>query len=174
MAWGGRGPDGGKVAGRQSGPGRPTSANLLLRQLHGYAGLFTAPALLFFASTGVLQVLGLHQAHAGYTPPAAVAAIGMLHKDQVLSRPKRHRPADAGGAKDHARSGAAHADGPPPPPKLATTFLKAFTILAAGFLIVSTLFGVWMGLQDRRRRVIHAALLLAGFIIPGLLILGLR
>ena len=33
----------------------------LLRQIHLYLGVFTAPAILFFALSGVLQTFGLHE-----------------------------------------------------------------------------------------------------------------
>lgn len=196
---------------------RPLKLNLLLRRLHGYAGLLTAPTLLFFAFTGILQVLGLHEARDGYTPPALVAAMGLLHKDQVLSKPGRHRLSDAttthtvsgaggrdpGGdpeshdlhphdegvaaqpatSLDHDRTatppaagltGGKRADHARPRPKLATNLLKAFVIAAAVVLIVSTLFGAWMGLQDRRRRTTHLVLLVAGVVIPALLVIALR
>ena len=61
-----------------------------------------------------------------------------------------------------------------PAPKLATTLLKAFVIGAACLLVASTLLGVWIGLQDRRRRTTHLALLGIGLAVPLILVIALR
>ena len=70
-----------------------------LRTLHLYFGVFTAPALLFFAFTGALQSVPLHEASRGsdYKPPAWLVSIAHLHKKQTLDAPaKRARPKPAG------------------------------------------------------------------------------
>src|ERR1700693_2480250 len=76
-------------------PGRAaTRASLLKlgRQLHLYIGVFSAPALLFFAFSGALQTFSLHQAEPGsnYKPPKWIAFMGEIHKRQMpqLPRPK--------------------------------------------------------------------------------------
>ncbi len=68
-----------------------------LRALHLYLGVFTAPALLFFAFTGALQTFGLHEAARGsdYKPPAWLEAMAHLHKKQSLEVPVRRAPPDA-------------------------------------------------------------------------------
>ena len=164
-------------------PARPLNVNLLLRKLHGYGALLTAPTLVFFAVTGLLQVLGLHEARGGSPPSAVVAALGRLHKDQVLVRPgdgrtsgrdapsAAHAPEHSKGEKGAAMPDSDHAR---PGPKLATTLLKGFVIGTACLLVVNTLIGVWIGLQDRRRRTMHLALLGIGFAAPLILVIALR
>ena len=164
-------------------PMQSLNINLLLRKLHGYGALLTASTLVFFAVTGLLQVLGLHEARGGSPPSAVVAALGRLHKDQVLARPGGGRTSGRAAspnahASEHsereqgaARPDAVHAR---PAPKLATTLLKAFVIGAACLLVVTTLIGVWIGLQDSRRRTKHLALLGIGFAAPLILVIVLR
>lgn len=62
-----------------------------LRAVHLYLGVFTAPALLFFAFTGALQTFDLHEAARGsdYKPPAWLQAISHLHKKESLDVPVR-------------------------------------------------------------------------------------
>ena len=134
--------------------------SLLLRRLHGYVGMLVAPTVLFFALTGLLQIYQLHEAHGDYIPPTAIAMLGQFHKDQAVpSRPVGRRPEHKGGG-EHAA---------PPPLRLTTKLLKAFFAVAAVSLALSTLVGVWIGLQDKRRRTISFVLLLAGVALPLLL-----
>lgn len=70
------------------------------RLIHLYLGVFTAPALLFFALTGGLQVFSLHETTRGsnYQPPAWLVTMAQLHKKQTTVVPvhKPHPPsADA-------------------------------------------------------------------------------
>ena len=149
----------------------------LLRKLHLYFGLFIAPALLFFAFTGALQTLSLHEsAGPGYTPPAWLARLGQLHKDQNIvprkpraPRPEAPRPAVAEGSARPA---------PPPQPPLAELGKKErehlpeklfFLVVSLG-LFSSTLTGIYMAYKYDRNRLLVTGLLLAGIVIPlGLL-----
>ena len=148
-------------------------ASLQIRTLHGYVGMLIAPSVIFFATTGLLQIYNLHESHSGYTPPAVVEALASVHKDQRLAH-EHHGPAP---------------DRPPPPanPALAeqgpqaprgdeqrgshtaTTLLKAFFASVAIGLIFSVGSGVWMALQQTRRRRTHCVLLLIGTLIPVVL-----
>ena len=62
------------------------------RQLHLYLGTFFAPSIVFFALTGAVQLFGLHEGHRGeaYEPPAWIAKLGSLHKNQTLA--EKHGP----------------------------------------------------------------------------------
>jgi len=88
-------------------PSPMTNHRLLkfLRAAHLYLGVFTAPALLFFAFTGALQTFGLHEGARGsdYKPPAWLEAMAHLHKKQSLEMPVRRAPPDlaARGAAMH-------------------------------------------------------------------------
>ncbi len=70
-----------------------------VRQLHLYLGTFFAPSILFFALTGALQLFGLHEGHPGekYQPPAWVAKLGSIHKDQTIAERRGPPRGSAGG-----------------------------------------------------------------------------
>src|SRR5262249_49169787 len=79
------------------------------RKVHLYLGIFTTPALLFFAFTGAMQTFNLHESTAGssYKPPAWVLTLAQLHKTEaptVLAR--RPRP----GAQDPPKTNAKPAE----------------------------------------------------------------
>lgn len=74
------------------------------RLTHLYLGVFTAPALLFFAFTGALQTFSLHETTRGssYKPPAWAVTLGQIHKKQTPVVPVRKPPAPeaaAGGGR---------------------------------------------------------------------------
>ena len=147
-----------------------------LRTLHAYVGMFIAPSVLFFATTGLLQIYSLHEAHAGYTPPVVIEELSAVHKDQRFAM-DRHKGAPqptanpAPGAQREAqhggevlRAGGARST------HMATAVLKAFFACVALGLIFSTLAGLWMALQQRIRRRTHLVLLVIGALVPLALI----
>jgi hypothetical protein len=71
----------------------PPSKSLLKtsRLLHLYLGVFTTPALIFFAFTGFLQTFSFHETTKGsnYKPPQIFVELGQLHKKQTLVVPVR-------------------------------------------------------------------------------------
>lgn len=149
-----------------------------LRTLHLYLGVFAAPALLFFAFTGGLQTLGLHEASRSgdYKPPAWLVSLAHLHKKQSLEVPAPRPPPQARVAlRDaqpraqaipgvNARSNAAPRRHDPWP-------MKGFFVLVALSLLLSTLTGVYMGWRHTRHRRRYAAVLAAGILVPALLLL---
>lgn len=151
----------------------------LLRKLHLYFGLFIAPALLFFAFTGALQTLSLHEAAGtSYKPPAWAARLAQLHKDQnVTPRPPRS-PGPAASPVTHARS----ASTPPPaaapqrPPETLGSKErkhlpeKIFFLCVALGLLTSVLTGIYMAYKYERNRVLVTGLLVAGIAVPLLLL----
>ena len=62
-----------------------------MRLVHLYLGIFTAPALIFFAFTGALQTFSLHETTRGsaYKPPAWAVTLGQIHKKQTPVVPVR-------------------------------------------------------------------------------------
>jgi hypothetical protein len=60
-----------------------------LRITHRYLGLFFAPAILFFAFSGAIQVLGWHQAsrRSNYAPARWIEEMAQIHKKQTLALP---------------------------------------------------------------------------------------
>lgn len=142
---------------------RPVPVARLIWDWHAWIGALIAPSVLFFATTGVLQIWSLHEAHAGYAPPALVERLGVLHKDQRLAV-KHHAPPPA--ARTHEPAAPAHA---PDQPKPATLLLKAFFTAIAVGLVVSTLAGTWMALSQGRQRRTLGVLMLIGAVTPVVL-----
>ena len=135
---------------------RPLSSLMRLRTWHNYIGMLVAPTVLFFSLSGVFQVLNLHEDHAGYTAPNLLVQAASLHKDQVLETGHDDKP-----------------DGPPRPAPhytLRQGLLKAYFIFAAASLIVSTLIGITLSLQNRLHRRSGLVLLGLGVLIPVLIV----
>lgn len=147
---------------------------LSIRQLHAYLGMLIAPSVLFFATTGLLQIYSLHEAHGSYTPPAVIEELSAVHKDQHFVM-DRHKGPQGG---EHPHDAAAAAEAPhhhdaehgSEAAHMATTVLKAFFAFVAIGLICSTLAGLWMGWQQSLRRRTHVILFLIGAIVPVALV----
>jgi len=160
-----------------------------LRKVHLYLGVFTAPALLFFAFTGALQTFSLHETTQGtsYKPPAWIAELGQLHKKQTTVLPVRKpRPEAAGpdrapgpdrvpGPDRTAVAAAAAAVGPAPAapssPRLKSHLpMKIFFLVVSVGLFLSTLTGIYMAYKYSRSKLLISGLLLAGAGLPLLLL----
>src|SRR6266849_1296753 len=156
-----------------------------LRLIHLYTGIFIAPALLFFAFTGALQIFSLHETTRGssYKPPAWAVMLGQIHKKQTPIVPvKKVSPQDTPADKA-APEKTAHnkpqsqpapntapnpADAIAPKPQNALP-LKCFFLLVSIGLFVSTLSGLYMSYKYIRNQLLITAILLAGIIVPVLL-----
>lgn len=135
-----------------------------LRDLHNWLGVFFAPGILFFAISGIFQTLGLHESGPGRQP--AVPLIGVLasvHKEGEAALPKRRAPRPVLTAK---------LAGPPPKHDDHKTFapFKVYALLLSVSLIGSTVMGIAVALTNRVARRRTCALLVAGCIIPLLLL----
>ena len=143
------------------------------RQVHLYVGIFISPAILFFALTGALQTFGLHQpSHSGdYKPPTWIVRISRIHKDQTATLPVR-KPKPASETSKPEK----HAGAPSPTPKPAELPQKSrlplqiFFLLVSIGLFISTLTGIFMVYKFNRNKFVVTALLLAGIIVPLLLL----
>jgi hypothetical protein len=147
----------------------------LARQLHLYIGVFIAPAVLFFAFTGGLQVFGLHETSrdSDYKPPAWLAVAAQLHKKQTDVLPVR-RPRPMEGAPSTGTpmpSVSAPQPAKPNTPIRHPLPLKIFSAFVSFGLFVSTLLGLYMAYRYTRKRVLMSALLAAGTIFPIVLAL---
>ena len=158
----------------------------VLRKLHLYLGVFTAPALLFFAFSGALQTFSLHETTQGssYKPPAWIASLAQLHKKQTTEVPVRRPRPDAGPPvtqSEHLKVKTAPASAPPqspnqqpaanPVPKPKSHLpMKLFFLLVAVGLFLSTLTGIYMAYRYSRGRLVITGLLLAGIVLPLLLL----
>jgi hypothetical protein len=147
----------------------PTSRRL--RKFHHDVGLFFTPAILFFALSGALQTIGLHESHGGGPPPQAwIRWMASVHKDQSTPRGGGSKPAQSpqkqGDHDDHDDHGPATRQdaGPSPIP------MKAFVLLLSLGLITSSLLGVTIALTSPIGRGRNIAVLALGAVLPVLLL----
>lgn len=157
--------------------------NLLqfFRKTHLYVGIFTAPAILFFALTGTLQTFSLHETTKGssYRPAQWIVVLAQIHKKQTAQVPQRKAPSPAAATAANAQK---RADAVPPQPTapqpqaLATQAshnplpLRIFFLIVGLSLFTSTASGIYLAWKYRRDRLIVAGLLLAGILAPLLLL----
>jgi len=131
-----------------------------LRLIHWYAGVFFAPTIIFFALSGVFQVFKLHEAYRE-TPGAqggAIAWMSQVHKESALIPP---RPAPAK---------AAQREGPPRGERERSSPFKWFAALMGISLIGASLAGLWIAFNYPKRRRAFYATLVAGLVIPIVLL----
>ena len=168
---------------------RPHVLTQWLRLAHLYLGLFTAPAILFFAFTGALQTLSLNDRSpdGSYAPPHWISVLAQLHKKQSVQLPER-RPLPPEGAAapkpqkaalDAGRSDAPSATpqgqqaAPKQPafqPPRKPLGMQIFFLLVCVSLFASTFSGAWMAWKYRRSRIAIGLTFAAGIVIPLLLI----
>ncbi len=152
-----------------------------MRDIHLYLSMLFAPSLLFFAVTGALQLFNLHEVRPdrSFEPPVLLQELGMVHKDQVFTVPRRRGPpASPQGAGTPTETQPAVAVPPPPaPPPNAdrrsgwqVLALKIFFLLAAIGLIASTCLGIWIGLRPGRNRRPAIGLFVIGAVFPIMLL----
>jgi hypothetical protein len=143
----------------------------LFRKIHLYFGIFIAPMLIFFAFTGALQTFSLHETTQGssYKPPAWAVTLGQIHKKQTSIVPvRKQRPPDA---PKPAKADAAPSPKPvDAPPQKSHLPLKIFFLIVSIGLFTSTLTGIYMAYKYNQSKLVVTALLLAGAIIPVLLL----
>lgn len=154
-------------------PRRAVAIQARVRTLHTFIGMLTAPTVIFFAVTGILQMYHLDVVRPGYAPPAIFEKLGQVHRNQIFA-PRRGR-----GPQVHAEPPVSGQAGSPElnaavapqrrSPSVATLLLKLQFTVAAGGLICSTSLGVWMALRSGSRRKISLLLLVAGTLIPAVL-----
>lgn len=144
----------------------------LFRKVHLYFGLLISPALLFFAFTGAVQTLSLHEvAGTSYKPPHWLAELGELHKKQTLEMPVRRAqaaPAHEGGRPDRAGTSAA-ASVTLAGKEQQHLPLKIFFLMVALGLLSSTVTGIYMSYKYERNKVLVTGTLAAGVVVPLLL-----
>jgi hypothetical protein len=150
-----------------------------VRQVHLYVGVFIAPALLFFAFTGGLQVFSLHETTRGsdYKPPAWLVTLAQVHKKQTTVVPvHKARPMDADNHQSPAAASAPAATNPAPAMQMKAEGphddarhplpLKIFFAFVSLGLFLSTLGGIYMAYRYTRRPGLVSFILAAGVLLP--------
>jgi len=152
-----------------------------IRQFHLYSGLLFAPAIVFFAFSGVLQTFGFHEDQKdGSSAPYWIAAMAEVHKNQKLmdlpesstapttgprpaSASETEKPADIQGAKlfEKGKSEARKS------PRHKKSFaLQIFIAIMSVGLIASVASGIFMAFAYQRNQKVIWALLIAGTLAP--------
>ena len=141
-----------------------------IRLTHLYSGVFLAPAILFFAITGGLQMFSLHETTRGssYIPPAILVHLAQLHKKATLTVPPRKLAPSPAPAPMPAPSPAAK---PPAASQPSYLPMKIFFAVVALGLVISTLTGLVMSWTYARNKTLIAGAFLAGILVPVLLLL---
>jgi hypothetical protein len=151
---------------------RPFPTLKFVRQFHLYLGVFIAPALLFFAFTGALQSLNLHETTPGrtYKPAAWIVTLAQLHKNQTTIVPVRKPRPEASTKADSDKSPHPEPSPKTSAPKPTHLPMKIFFVLVAISLASSTLSGIFMAYKYSRGKLVVTGLLLAGVVVPLLLL----
>jgi hypothetical protein len=157
-----------------------TSATSLkaLRQVHNFIGIFFAPTILFFATTGGLQTFGLHETSRGssYVPPAFLVHLSQLHKKGTLYLPARKTPQAPQPRAEKVKPDTPKPDGQKPGQAPSTPVapnplpIRIFFAATALALITSSCTGVVMGWKYARRKSSVLLILAAGTALPIILL----
>ena len=145
-----------------------------IRQLHLYLGMFLAPTVILFATSGALQIFRLQEGHPGssYQPPSWIVFLAGVHKDQraeSATPAKPATPAPPAGEAAPAPKPAAQPEGQPTRNKRSTVLMWFFALAAVG-IITSTVLGIVMAFKYNRDRRVIWGLLAAGTLLPIVLL----
>jgi hypothetical protein len=137
-----------------------------LRQWHQYISLFFAPAIFFFALSGFLQLAGFHESHPGsaYKPAGWIVVLSSLHQHQNLGG-EHHEMHDS----DHPPG--TKPEGPDHDGREAFSLFKPFAVFTSWGLMASSLLGMAIALTNRISRRTSLIVIVAGALIPIVLIL---
>lgn len=135
-----------------------------IRVTHRYLGLFFAPAILFFAFSGALQVLGWHETSRGsaYVPARWIVEMAQLHKKQTLAlpAPKAQKPAkDSGDTRSTTVKKSPKVSGE-------RLVMQCFVVAMSIALMMTTLLGIVMALLYGRKRWIACVVVSCGIFFP--------
>lgn len=144
-----------------------------VRRIHHYIGVFFTPAILLFSLSGALQTFRL-QEEKGYggRPPGWIVWMASVHKDSSLPRDlgagdRKERPAAKMTARVKPKVNVSPAK--PAPSRLP---MQIFVALLSIGLIVSSLLGTVIALNNKTTRRMSIAMLVSGTVLPLLLMLS--
>jgi hypothetical protein len=137
-----------------------------LRQAHQYLGLFFAPMILLFSFSGALQTFRLQESRdPTITPPTWIVWMASIHKDSSLPRPPKAKP-DKSPQDAKTPSGEHDRSARTDLPRHSTLPSKIFAVSLSISLIISTLLGIAIALNNRAARRTSLLLLVGGLIVP--------
>lgn len=147
-----------------------------IRLFHLYCGVFISPAVLFFALSGAMQTLGLHEfggQHPGYTPAKWILKLAQIHKHQTVEQMFRRPPAPPLGAAptDNKGPNAAPSPNEPIPLKRSRVPLQVFFLVVSLGLFSSTLTGLYMSWRYTRPKKLLLLSLIGGIVLPVIFLL---
>lgn len=145
---------------------------VLMRRVHLYLGMFSAPAILFFALTGILQTLSLHEVsrNGSYQPSTWIVALAQIHKKQTSQVPER-KAAPPPNANVPGREMSKRIEPPISSNRYKAIPMKIFFVIVGVGLIFSTVTGMVMAWKFKRDRRVVLGLSIAGAVVP-ILFLG--
>jgi hypothetical protein len=134
-------------------------------------GMFLAPTVILFATSGALQIFRLQEGHPGssYQPPSWIVFLAGVHKDQRAESAPPAKPAPPAVEAAPAPKPASPPEGQPAKSKRSTILMWFFTLAAVG-IITSTVLGIVMAFKYNRDRRVIWALLAAGTLLPILML----
>lgn len=143
-----------------------------LRQYHNWLGLFFAPAIIFFALSGTMQMLGFQDRAPGYQPLGWISLIANVHKHGMVQRPGKPRAAPSPAPKatpapekkpaeprhdDHEEAGLG--------------LFKLFATILGLLLATASVLGIFIAYASKTARRTTTMLLLAGTLVPVVLLM---
>ncbi len=154
-----------------------------VRQFHLYLGVFFAPMIVLFALSGALQTFRLQEEKGwGSQPPAVIEWMASVHMNSRLPKAKPPaagaKPPEAGAkaVETGAQGGEMAAVGvkaekkAPAVKKPSKLPMQIFVTLLSVGLMLSAFLGVAIALNNRATRVVSVAMLVAGSLVPILLL----
>jgi hypothetical protein len=159
------------------------------RQIHLYLGTFFAPAIIFYALTGALQTFQYHEEHEGRPAIPLFEKLAEIHKDQRV--PKWTKPAaapavttPAASPETHNAAGATQSQAaattapqqvptnrPPRAPRRKPSIpFKVFAVILSIGLMLTSCLGIYMAFKYNRDKRVVWAMLVAGTVLPMVLL----
>lgn len=144
-----------------------------VRRFHHYIGVFFTPAILLFALSGALQTFRLQEEKSyGGMPPAWIVWMASVHKDSSMPRDRNAEQKGEPTVSKTAERTKPTSTVPRATPAPARLPMQIFVALLSIGLIVSSLLGTVIALNNKTTRRTSILMLAAGTILPLLLMMA--
>jgi len=147
-----------------------------LRQYHNWLGLFFAPAIIFFALSGTMQMLGFQDRAPGYQPPGWISLIANVHKHGMVQRPGKPRAAPSPASSPAPKATTAPEKKPAEPRRedheeAGLGLFKLFATILGLLLATASILGIFIAYANKAARRTTTMLLAAGTLVPVVLLM---